>query len=142
MNQYHRDYKKTATQYNKAVGLRKEGRDIEAVIILRQIVDLHPDLAAAHNFLGSILWKKGDLDEAITCFIQAVKNAPKWELASRALFHTLYEKGQKDRAFAEIRRFLSVSDSKEYSQILNDLNLGLVKSPGNYLKISDNHFQN
>ncbi|MEP7076560.1 MAG: tetratricopeptide repeat protein [Acidobacteriota bacterium] len=122
--------------------LGKAGRYEEVIEVLGGLIEDYPNIPPAYNFLGSVYWKRGNLDGAIDCFQKAVKYAPSWELASRALFHALYERGQKDRAFAEVRRFLSIAESKEYLEILNDLNAGLFRSPSHYLKISDDPSRN
>ena len=52
---------------------------------------------------------------------RAVELSPRSELASVGLFHSLWDLGKVNQAFAEMRRFLRLSDSPEYSKLLRDL---------------------
>jgi len=61
------------------------------------------------------------LNEAASAFEHAVELAPKLEAVSKGLFHCLWEMGQRDKALEEIKRFQSISDSKDYREIIREI---------------------
>src|SRR5438132_1638127 len=100
--------------FKQAMDLKNEERFVETVQILERLLTMNPNSASVHALLGDSLWDLGRLPEAIDSFQRAVELAPTSEMASLGLFHTLLESGAKQRAIAEMDRFLSVSDSEEY----------------------------
>ena len=107
--------------FEQAIDLRNEERFGEAVQILDQLLRMNPISASVHAIRADTLWDLGRLAEAITAFQRAVELAPKSEMASLGLFHTLLESGDELRAIAEMDRFLSISDSDEYKGIAQRL---------------------
>ena len=140
MNQV--DKKLIEGPFNKAIKLWKEKYFDEAISILLDIAYAYPSFPAVFGVLGAVYRESGDLPNALKCFKKTTTLSPKSELASRGLFHCLFATGQKDKAFAEARRFLSLRHSDEYDRILNEINLGLVVLPTNFLKIADDISQN
>jgi predicted Zn-dependent protease len=106
---------------NQALALKNQKRYAEAAQILEGLRERHPQSASAHAIFGDVLWEQNKVAEAIPAFQKAVELAPTSELASLGLFHTLLESGDKQRAIAEMNRFLSVADSKEYKAIAERL---------------------
>jgi tetratricopeptide (TPR) repeat protein len=102
-----------------ALALRNSG-DLEgACNKLSLLIEEFPDYPAPYVIKGGILLGLKLLDEAIWCFRRAVELRPRAELASRGLFHSLYDDGKDLLAFEEIRRFiLSGGRSKVYDEII------------------------
>ena len=105
---------------DEAIGLRDRGQEAEAIALLNKVLEEHPNSSAAHAILGGLRWDYQDLEGARRCFAEAVRLSPKMELASLGLFHTSYKLGDKDAAFGEMRRFLSISESVEYRKLIRE----------------------
>jgi Zn/Cd-binding protein ZinT len=52
----------------------------------------------------------------------AVKLAPTSELYSLGLFHIFWSEGRQEDAFNEMKRFMAISDSEEYREIVTEIN--------------------
>jgi hypothetical protein len=61
-------------------------------------------------------------DEAVTVFESAVKLSPSFEAVSLGLFHSLWKLGKQVEALEEAKRFQSISYSKDYKKIINEIN--------------------
>jgi predicted Zn-dependent protease len=73
--------------------------------------------------LGSIQLELGRKTEAASSFRQATLLSPKSELASLGLFHALWESGDTDGAFEEMKRFIAAAGpSDEYRKVLQEIN--------------------
>ena len=109
--------------FNEAIRLRDESRYDEALAILAALARQGEKLAAVYGVMGGILlFNKGDVAGAIDCFRESTAHSPLSERASLGLFHSLWEAGDRDGAFAEMRRYTSQRQSDEYARILADLN--------------------
>lgn len=106
--------------FNHALALRDQGDYEGAIQILSGIAERYP-FAAVFGVTGAIYKKIGDLENARKCFERAVELAPKSELASLNLFHTLHRLGNKARAYSEMDRFLSLRKSEEYDRLKMEL---------------------
>ena len=122
--------KGTAEQrFQEALALKDAGELTAATDILASLAQEASDSIGFWLVFGDAREELGDLSGAVTCYGNAVRLAPTHELASRSLFHCLWELSQKgdeeaqSRALAEIRRFLSVSDSQVYEEIIQELHL-------------------
>ena len=80
-----------------------------------------PDATSIAGFLAGIYFELNDLKNASEYFRRTTELSPKSELASVGLFHSLWGQGFKQEAVDEMRRFLALADSAEYSQLLHDL---------------------
>jgi predicted Zn-dependent protease len=89
----------------------------EAEQQFKDLLVMNPASASVHAFLADTLWDQGQLTRAIASFRKAVERAPKSEMASLGLFHTLLESDDREGAIAEMDRFLSLSDSEEYQAL-------------------------
>jgi Flp pilus assembly protein TadD len=85
----------------------------EAIAEYRKALDLDPELAAAHNNLGSALSDKGRLDEAIAEYSTALQLDPKIAASHNNLGNALKQKGRVDEAIAEYQKALQL-DPKYY----------------------------
>lgn len=104
--------------FEAACALRDQERYADAQEILERLVERSCNHAAVYAVLGDVCWERGLIDKAIESFRTAIRLAPKSETASLALFHCLWEKGDRSGAREEMRRFLSVADSEEYRRVL------------------------
>ena len=80
-----------------------------------------PKKAAAYLIIGDILWDEGRLPAASAAFRIATKRFPKLEIASFGLFFTLWRQSKIYAAFEEMKRFQSVSFSKQYKEIVDEI---------------------
>ena len=109
-------------QINKALKLRDAGKTQESLAILSSIIDIIPtnDLEAL-VIVGSLLREANDLLNALYCFQKAVEIYPISPRASLGLFHTLWRMGKYDDGFAELERFLSLSESEEHFRLIEEM---------------------
>jgi len=108
--------------FEKATRLRDAGKLSEAAAVLVSLADRYPEDAPVHGMLGHVYDGLGKTREAAASFRRATDLAPRSELASISLFHALYELGDLDAAFAEMRRFKRTQrPSPEYDLLINDL---------------------
>lgn len=112
------DYK---LRFESANHLRKSGDADSAIRVLRALVADFPNQATAYLIIGDILWDEGRLPAAAAAFRVATKRFPKLETASLGLFHTLWRQSKTDDAFEEMKRFQSVSHSKDYEEIVHEI---------------------
>jgi predicted Zn-dependent protease len=108
-------------RFESANQLRKSGDAESAIQVLRALVVDFPNQAAAYLIIGDILWDEGELPAATEAFRVATERFPKLEIASLGLFHTLWRQSKTDDAFEEMKRFQSVSHSKDYKEIVDEI---------------------
>ncbi len=102
---------------------RSKLNDLPGTIeILRNLVAENPESAMFNATLANSLKAEGDIDTAIEHFQKAVKLAPKSELYSLGLFHSLWRQEKREEAFDEMKRFMSISDSDDYRAIIAEMN--------------------
>src|SRR5258707_13560937 len=102
---------------------RSKLNDLPGTIeILRNLVAENPESAMFNATLANSLKAEGDIDTAIEHFQKAVKLAPKSELYSLGLFHSLWRQEKREEAFDEMKRFMSISDSADYRAIIAAMN--------------------
>lgn len=111
------------TQFDAAVKLRDEQQFAVAESILSKLA-LVCERASVFIVLGDVQWEQNKLGEAIKSFRKATELAPRAELPSLGLFHALWEDGQEDDAFEEMKRLCRLRHSKEYALLLDDLRRG------------------
>lgn len=81
-----------------------------------------PESPAIFAVLGDVCWEMQRLNEAVRAFKRAVKLAPKLEAASLGLFLCLLKLGKRAAAQKEMKRFMSISDSRSYREIVSEIN--------------------
>jgi predicted Zn-dependent protease len=106
---------------DRAIKLSRQGKFRQAVQILEPLSQHHSKSAAVFGALGGAYFELGNMAKAAEAFRRSVKLNPKSELASLGLFHSLWTQNKASEAFAEMRRFLSISESVEYTTLLRDL---------------------
>ncbi|MBL7154320.1 MAG: tetratricopeptide repeat protein [Phycisphaerae bacterium] len=108
--------------FKKAQELRGNGRDAEALAELEKSLQLNPFYAKAHNDKGYILFKAGELDQAMVCFNKAIELDSDNGMARSNLGSVLQSQGRLDEAV------------DQYKQAL-ELDPGLVDAHFNYANI-------
>ena len=122
-------------EFDRALGLRDAGEVDTALKILAELAAKRPDLAYVVGMLASVQFQAGYLDASAASASRAVQLSPSSEMASRCLFHSLYDLGRYDEAFAEVARFRSNKQSDEYEitlcEIVEDATKELEDCPEN-----------
>lgn len=90
--------------------------------ILRALVAESPESAMLHATFANTLKAANDIGPAIDHFQRAVKLAPTSELYSLGLFHIFWSQGKQNDAFNEMKRFMAISDSADYREIVAEIN--------------------
>jgi tetratricopeptide (TPR) repeat protein len=80
----------------------------EAVRFLTAAVALRPESPGAHYNLGTALYEKDRLDEAIACYQKAIELDQKYASAHTNLGNALHAKGQVDEAIACFEKALAL----------------------------------
>lgn len=110
---------------DRALALKNAERFEEAADAFGQITACYPNFAPAHGMRGLILFSALKRpQDAILSFQEAVRLAPKSELASLGLFHSLWKTGREDDAFEEMKRYQSLNDwsCQDYLDIVAEIN--------------------
>src|SRR5207244_11943422 len=91
----HRHYNFSLALIHDSVGnvLARKGRLDEAIVHLRQAIELRPDYPDAHYNLGTALFQKGDLDGAIAQWRTTLSIHPYDAGAHTSLVNALVQKG-------------------------------------------------
>jgi Tfp pilus assembly protein PilF len=107
--------------FREATRMRDQGAFPEAIEILTKLAREPDAPAGVFGMLGHIQQQAGRLEDATVSFRRATQLAPRTELASLGLFHTLWERGLTDEAFEEIKRFQMLADSADYREIVAEV---------------------
>ena len=115
-------------RFNRALARWHEGDSETAIRILTELVAEAPEFGPARMMLGAYLADAGFPEDALLHLRQASELGPKSELASRALFHALYDLERREDAAAVLRKYLAVSDSSDLSDVLSEIERELLES--------------
>jgi predicted Zn-dependent protease len=119
MNQLEEDdLRRVMEVIRHAVEFDEKGDTAFATQILTAVVEEFPGLAIGHSYLGWVLSRGGRQREAVEEGRVAVRLEPESERVSLLLFRVLWSAGERDLAFEEMKRFLAVGHSDEYSKML------------------------
>jgi predicted Zn-dependent protease len=99
----------------------RNGDTQKAAETLRELVSRRPNSAVFAATLANTLKSLGNVTEAEKYFRTAVSLAPRSEKFSLGLFHCLWRQGKQVEALEEMKRFMSLSDSQDYREILAEL---------------------
>jgi predicted Zn-dependent protease len=105
-------------KFDQAMNLRNAGNFSEALESFKLLAKESPKFNGTFMMMGHICWKLNQNNEAAEYFGKAVEMSPKLEIASLGLFHSLWNQGKTDEALLEMRRFLTIASSDEYTEIL------------------------
>lgn len=109
-------------EFSLAARLSEKGDLKGALKILERIIIIKPDSAKLTAVLANTYWELKDTEKALTYFKKATELAPEWEEASLGLFHCLWGQNKKEEALEETKRFMSLSYSKDYEEIVREIN--------------------
>ena len=112
------DYARVMEVIRHAVDADEQGDTAFATQIMTAVVEEFPGLAIGHGYLGWILSRSGRYREAIAHGQVGIQLSPASERVSLLLFRVLLAAGERDLAFEEMKRFLAVGKSEEYSKML------------------------
>ena len=84
------------------------GKLDEAADAYREAIRLKPDLAVAHNNLGSVLKAQGKLDESIAAYREAIRIKPDLAFAYNNLGASLQDQGKQNEAVAAYREAVRI----------------------------------
>lgn len=104
----------------EAIRLRDDGRLGEAEQILVELSEQYPEDLAIVLVRAGILFTLRKFASSSLLFQRVASEKP-FRVGIEGLFHSLWKLGEHDRAFDEMRRFLSFSDSEDYRQLLSDM---------------------
>ncbi len=122
-------YPRVMEVIRQAVELDQQNDTAFATQILTAVVAEFPGLAIGHSYLGWILSRGGRHREAIEHGRVAVQLSPKSEKASLALFRVLWGAGERDLAFEEMKRFMAIGHSDEYSMMIQEFKRVMEEEP-------------
>lgn len=109
-------------KFIKAADLYKQGDLNAALGLLEELVVSQPNSAKVNATLANTYWDLGDINRALEHFKKAVILDPEWQDASLGLFHCLWDQNKKEEALEEAKRFMSISFSKDYEEIIKEIN--------------------
>ncbi len=108
--------------YEQAQTHYKHERHEAALKACEEMYTIWPDAGPVSELIGHIYYFGiGDLDRAIPSYEKAIKAGPRAETPSLGLFHALWDMNRENEAFDEMRRFLSISNSQAYTELLDDM---------------------
>ena len=108
--------------YEQARTHYKHERHDAALEVCEQMNKIWPEAGPVSELIGHIYYLgMADLDQAVTYYKKAIKAGPRAEGASLGLFHVLWKMNRENEALDEMRRFLSISNSQAYTELLNDM---------------------
>lgn len=128
----------TEKNLEKARLLIEAGKSEEARFCLLELLKDNPNNQAALLILGGSYFTDGMYSEAEMVFERLVLMAPGEGKFSIALFNTLWKSGRSEEALEEIRRFMSIADSineretlDQYMKITNSIADGFAQDGSN-----------
>lgn len=120
---------KAKTAFNEAFFFDDLGQHEKALSIRLSLEKKFPKHKLLLIALGTSYEKLCQLEKAEEYYRRAVKLYPKEEIASKFLFHFLWDddedlwsENRRDEAFEEIRRFQSISHCEDYMEIVREIN--------------------
>jgi predicted Zn-dependent protease len=106
-----------------AIDLDLKGQTEQAAQHLSTLIAEFPATASLRGYLALFLYRSRRFDEAIEQGRHAVLLSPKSEKASLIFFQALWRVGQHVEALDEMKRFLEIRQSDEYSKIIREWKL-------------------
>jgi tetratricopeptide (TPR) repeat protein len=93
----------------------------EAYLALLRLFEENPESAPLLAALGIVCREQRQYHEAAGYFKRLTILKPKSERGSLGLFHSLWDLDLREEALEEMKRFLSISKSEEYEEILSGI---------------------
>ncbi len=98
----------TKAYHDYANTLARLGRNDEAMVQFRKVLEIRPDFADARHDLAVILLQKGQVDEAIAQFQQIQEQYPDNAMAYFDLGNAYLQKGELDEAVTNYQKALKI----------------------------------
>ena len=114
------DYARVMEVIRHAVEADEQNDTAFALKIMTAVAEEFPGLAIGHGYLGWVLSRSERYREAVEHGRVGIQLSPKSERVSLLLFRVLLAAGERDLAFEEMKRFLAVGKSEEYSKMLEE----------------------
>jgi len=92
-----------------------------ALMLFQELVLSHPQSHVYQLMLAKTYQDLGDLEMAAIAFRACTELLPEKETISRLLFHCLWNQGRREEAIEEANRFLTIKDSVDYRNILQEI---------------------
>ena len=108
--------------YKQALANHRAGRTTRSIPLLRQVVELAPEMPEAHYLLGIGLWDQNQLDAAADALQQAVALAPGVASTREALSGVFAAAGQLNRQVEQLEALAAL----EPDRADRDVDLGLA----------------
>ena len=91
---------------------------------MKALVDEFPQTSLVHSYTSWVLSRAGKHREAIEHGRVAVKLSPESEMSSIMLFRVLWNAGEHQQAFDEMKRLEKYGHSEGYAQLMQEWNEG------------------
>lgn len=95
--------------YKEAVELFESGDTVRAIGLMKKHLQEHPDNAEAYEKLGSMLLRKGELDEALNAFDAGLNVNPRLHSVKTGKGFTLLKKGNIKEAESTFKDALTLN---------------------------------
>ena len=116
------------TEFRRATYLRDRGRFEEAAAIFEHLRTKFPENRGVIVGCLSVYYLAEDYQSARRVCMEGIALAPRSELISVGLFHSLWQLEEYEAAIVEMERYLSLRpDSSDYLEIREEL--GLDRTP-------------
>lgn len=100
-------------KYNLALLQKDNPVPDGAIIVLQEAIDKHPDEPGAHNLLGWLYWKKGDLDSALKEYRTSTKIDKNQEDAQYNIGVLYYNKGDVTNAKEVFSKVIEINPANK-----------------------------
>jgi tetratricopeptide (TPR) repeat protein len=104
----------------EARSLSKQGRELEARELLKELLLVDRENAAALMMMGGSFFCEELYPDAEEYFQRLVLLAPGSGKVSVALFNSIWKQGRHEEALEEIKRFTKVADKSKEQATLNE----------------------
>lgn len=96
-------------EVDEATELMNEGRFVETLVVLREVIKRNPRNAYAYNFLGSALFETGQLEASRDAYRAALRLRPGYLGARVSLAHVLRKLGDINGSLSQANEALRQS---------------------------------
>lgn len=117
-----------------AINLQKLDKDKDSLSILRELIKDNPNNSKVISFLGLVLAKINDHENAIPHLKKAVELKPNNELLSLTLYISYSERENYEMAFKVLFNYLEKQPANLFKVTLEELLQGLLEGYGNKYK--------
>ena len=117
-----RDDRASRVLYKLALAHHRAGRTTRTIPLLRQVVELAPEMPEAHYLLGISLWDQGQLDPATEALTRALTLSPGFTIAREALSGVFAAAGRLDEQVEQLEALAALETDRPE----RDVALGLA----------------